>query len=279
MDNTKLEFEFEFESETDFRSTLERELRFLGGYIGDLGVLTLNSNGLPLFGETIVEKPAFKTLVTITLWKRGGGFASWTDLDGSIKVFQNKEVAEKYRADVVARCWKGRSSVNEDSILVSKGKCHYSISSDTYAKLKKLRKEHRIWVQENPKSFDAEILSVEFEDERDNETLDKIKASLRRLEKIEAEKAVAEVAKWEAQRKLEAERMRYPLYRIFRTIESWNVDDDEEFKKLESLSSRLHEAAEESRNRPADFYSVDRGRPSVWEHDWTVYGDPGWYDE
>ena len=38
-----------------------------------------------------------------------------------------------------------------------------------------------------------------------------------------------------------------------------------------------HEAAEETVT--ADFYSKDRGTPSIWEHNWTVYGDSGWYDE
>ena len=280
MDNTdKLEFDFEFEDKWDFNSTLDRELRHLGGeWVIPFSVVTLGDDGLPLFGETVITEPTFKTSVTITLWKRGGGFKVWEDRDGNAKVFPDKASAEKFRSKVADRIWKGRTSISEDRVLISKGKCHYSINSDTYNKLLRLKKEHHAYIHEDPEWFQPGILDITFEDERDNAKLEKIKVILRNLKEIRDKKDAEERAEWEAKQALEAERMSHPLYRVFKIVDAWDIES-KEFKEIEKLSTQLHKEAEWYRNRPADFYSKDRGTPYIDERDYPFYGDPGWYDE
>ena len=278
-----MEKKFEFASEYDMVSKLNDmyvALRDKGIRIPTI----MKSNGslIPLFGE-------FKTQQPVKFIIRIGRFGKWKNRDGAVAEFNTEEEADAFLNKVVKRVYHGPSSVEQKDEVA--GTATYRLADSTAEALQNLDKKwihlYNEWDSFSVSKLSEEqkeiIMNLKLQDEHDDMILSVLKQKFldawTTSKKKAAEKAQREAAAKaaaEAHAAKEAERMKFLLYKVFVTIERWDIDD-EEFKKLETKAAWIKAAAAADRSHRIEMERLRKADPEP--ADGGFFGDSGWYDE
>lgn len=279
-----MEKKFEFTSEYDFVS----KLNDMYVALSDKGIhipTTMESNGslIPLFGKLKITKSR-------TFFIRIGRFGKWKNRNGEVVVlFNTEEEAEKFLNGVVKRHYKGSAQVEADDN--QPGSATYYLADSTVEALQNLDKKwiclYSEWSSSLISKLSEEkkeiIINLRLQDEYDNAVLSCIKESfleawntLRKKELDEAQREERRKAAEARAAEIEAERMKFPLYKIFSTIERWD-EDDGYFNNLLKETSWIREEAEKNKAHRVEMEKLRKADPEP--ADGGFFGDPGWYDE
>lgn len=278
-----MEKKFEFASEYDFVSKLHNMYVALS----DKGIripTIMKSDGcqIPVFGK-------LKTSKTLTFFIRISRFGKWKSRDGEPVVFNTEEEAEKFLNNVVKRHYKGFACVEVDDN--QPGSTTYYLADSTVEVLQNLDKKRICLYSEWSSSLVSKlseeqkeiIINLQFQDEHDNLVLSIIKQKFLEAWNAEKKKSVEKAQREERIKaaeahaaKVEAERMKFPLYKIFSAIERWD-EDDGYFNELKVKTAWIMEDIRAEKAHRIEMEKLRKADPEP--SDCGFFGDPGWYDE
>jgi hypothetical protein len=278
-----MEKKFEFASEYDLISKTHDMLVALRNKgIRIPTIMKSNGSLIPLFGE-------FKTQQPVKFIIRIGRFGKWKNRDGAVAEFNTEEEADAFLNKVVKRHYKGAAYVDADDDQ-QPGTATYYLADSTVEALQNLDKKwihlYNEWdsfimdITEDQKNA---ILDLQLEDEHDNAVLSSIKLAFieawnaskkKAAEKAQREERVAKARA--AAAKLEAEWMKFPLYKIFSTIERWD-ENDGYFNKLKIKTAWIGEEIKKEEAHRVEMEKLRKADPEP--ADGGFFGDSGWYDE